>query len=276
MVPLPLWIATITKVFCSCPYLYGSHFNSNNCPIYIGLPCALTVMNSKVIELTVKLGLTLNSNLSLNSKFDRKQYFYPDLPKGYQILQGGFIDVDLHLEFGGGHKKFGITRVHMEEDLRNGAQVDLNKVGVPLLKIVSKPDMRTCIGDAEYATEIQRFVHYLGVEIKKVNSFLAIHKAINIEISRQALLDSQSLGDKIVQETKLWEEGSQRKITMRKKEGLADYRYFLEPDLPEVVITIYHIDSIHSTLLELLEMKRRKYEEMGLSMQDVLFLAKHW
>ncbi|KAF6144423.1 hypothetical protein GIB67_024650 [Kingdonia uniflora] len=279
-------LATITKAFCSCPYLYGSHPNSNICPICMGLPGALPVMNSKVIEFAVKLGLALNSNLSLNSKFDRKQYFYPDLPKGYQISQfdipialGGFIDVDLPLEFGGGHRKFGITRVHMEEDAGkllhsgNGAQVDLNRAGVPLLEIVSEPDMRTGIEAAEYAAEIQRLVRYLGVEIKNVNSFSAIHKAIDFEISRQALFHSQSQGDQIVQETRLWEEGSQRTITMRKKEGLADYRYFPEPDLPEVVITTDYIDSIRSTLPELPEMKRRRYEEMGLSMQDVLFLA---
>ncbi|KAF6137230.1 hypothetical protein GIB67_030994, partial [Kingdonia uniflora] len=267
-----------------CPYLYGSHSNSNNYPIYMGFPCALPVMNSKAIELIVKLELALNSNLSLNSKFDRKQYFYSDLPKGYHISQfdipialGRFINVDLPVEFDGGHMKFGITRIHMEEDAgkllqsRNGAHVDLNKAGVPFLEIVSKLDISTGIE----AAEMQRLVRYLGVEIKKENSFSAIHKAIDFKISRQSLFDSQSLGDQIVQETKLWEEGYQRKIAIRKKERLADYRYIPEPDLlPEVVITTDYIDSIYSTLPELREMKRRRYEEMGLSIQDVLFLAK--
>ncbi|GMI72075.1 GLU-ADT subunit B [Hibiscus trionum] len=309
-------LSTLTKAFCSCPYNYGSQPNTSVCPICMGLPGALPVLNSKVIEFAVKLGLALNCKLSLNSKFDRKQYFYPDLPKGYQISQfdipiatGGFVDLDLPLEFGGGHRKFGITRVHMEEDAGkllhsgNGAQVDLNRAGVPLLEIVSEPDMRTGIEAAEYAAELQRVVRYLGisngnmqegslrcdvnvsirpigqsefgtkVEIKNLNSFSSINRAIDFEISRQALLLSQGQGDQIVQETRLWEEGAQKTVTMRKKEGLSDYRYFPEPDLPEVVLTQEYVDSILNSLPELPEIKRRRYENMGLSMQDVLFLA---
>ncbi|KAL4297738.1 hypothetical protein GQ457_12G004650 [Hibiscus cannabinus] len=309
-------LSTLTKAFCSCPYNYGSQPNTSICPICMGLPGALPVLNSKMIEFAVKLGLALNCKLSLNSKFDRKQYFYPDLPKGYQISQfdipiatGGYIDLDIPLEFGGGHKKFGITRVHMEEDAGkllhsgNGAQVDLNRAGVPLLEIVSEPDMRTGIEAAEYAAELQRVVRYLGisngnmqegslrcdvnvsirpigqlefgtkVEIKNLNSFSSINRAIDFEISRQAQLHSQGQGDHIVQETRLWEEGAQKTVTMRKKEGLSDYRYFPEPDLPEVILTQEYVDSIHKSLPELPEMKRRRYENMGLSMQDVLFLA---
>lgn len=258
--------------------------------------------------------------MALNSKFDRKQYFYPDLPKGYQISQfdvpiaeKGFVDLDLPVEFGGGHRRFGITRVHIEEDAgklihsaaATGAysQVDLNRAGVPLLEIVSDPDMRTGLEAAEYASEIQRLVRFLDVgngnmqegslrcdvnvsvrpigqpefgtkvEIKNMNSFSAMHRAIDFEISRQVLLHSQGQADQIVQETRLWEEGAQRTITMRKKEGLADYRYFPEPDLPDVVLTTEYIDSIRASLPELPELKRRRYEKMGLSMQDVLFLA---
>ncbi|KAH9681605.1 glutamyl-tRNA(Gln) amidotransferase subunit B [Citrus sinensis] len=304
----------------------------------MGLPGALPVVNSKVVEFAVKLGLALNCKLSFYSKFDRKQYFYPDLPKGYQISQfdipiatGGYLDVDLPVEFGGGHRRFGITRVHMEEDagkllhaddgeysqeitfpimlhwfsalLTYALQVDLNRAGVPLLEIVSEPDMRTGIEAAEYAAELQRLVRYLGVsngnmqegslrcdvnvsirpvgqskfgtkvEIKNLNSFSSINRAIDFEIARQALLYSQGKADQIVQETRLWEEGSQKTVTMRKKEGLADYRYFPEPDLPEVILNKEYVDSIQSSLPELPEMKRRRYEEMGLSMQDVLFLA---
>ncbi|KAH9681603.1 glutamyl-tRNA(Gln) amidotransferase subunit B [Citrus sinensis] len=306
----------------------------------MGLPGALPVVNSKVVEFAVKLGLALNCKLSFYSKFDRKQYFYPDLPKGYQISQfdipiatGGYLDVDLPVEFGGGHRRFGITRVHMEEDagkllhaddgeysqeitfpimlhwfsalltLLYALQVDLNRAGVPLLEIVSEPDMRTGIEAAEYAAELQRLVRYLGVsngnmqegslrcdvnvsirpvgqskfgtkvEIKNLNSFSSINRAIDFEIARQALLYSQGKADQIVQETRLWEEGSQKTVTMRKKEGLADYRYFPEPDLPEVILNKEYVDSIQSSLPELPEMKRRRYEEMGLSMQDVLFLA---
>ncbi|KAI3844202.1 hypothetical protein MKX03_032273 [Papaver bracteatum] len=311
-------LSTLTKAFCSCPYNYGSQPNTTFCPICMGLPGALPIFNSKVIECAVKLGLALNCKLAMTSKFDRKQYFYPDLPKGYQISQfdvpiasGGYVDLDLPLEFGGGHRKFGITRVHMEEDAgklmhsETGmySQVDLNRAGVPLLEIVSEPDMRTGIEAAEYAAEIQRLVRYLGVgngnmqegslrcdvnvsvrpigqaefgtkvEIKNMNSFSAMHRAIDFEISRQVLLHNQGLADQIVQETRLWEEGAQKTATMRRKEGLADYRYFPEPDLPEVVLMEDYVESIRASLPELPEMKRRRFENMGLSMQDVLFLA---
>ncbi|XP_042518420.1 glutamyl-tRNA(Gln) amidotransferase subunit B, chloroplastic/mitochondrial [Macadamia integrifolia] len=311
-------ISTLTKAFCRCPYFYGSQPNTHVCPICMGLPGALPVLNSKVIEFAVIVGLALNCNLSMNSKFDRKQYFYPDLPKGYQISQfdvpiatGGFIELDLPTEYGGGHRRFGITRVHMEEDagklLHSGtesySQVDLNRAGVPLLEIVSEPDMRSGLEAAEYAAEIQRLVRYLGVsngnmqegslrcdvnvsvrpigqsefgtkvEIKNVNSFSAINRAIDFEISRQVDLHSQGQGDQIVQETRLWEEGTQRTVSMRKKEGLSDYRYFPEPDLPEVILSEEYVNTISSSLPELPEMKRRRYENMGLSMQDVLFLA---
>ncbi|KAL5712074.1 hypothetical protein ACHQM5_014280 [Ranunculus cassubicifolius] len=311
-------LSTLTKAFCSCPYNYGSQPNTTVCPICMGLPGALPVLNSKVIEFAVKVGLALNCKLSFNSKFDRKQYFYPDLPKGYQISQfdipiaeHGYVDLDLPVEFGGGHRRFGVTRVHMEEDagklLHSGAgsysQVDLNRAGVPLLEIVSEPDMRTGLEAAEYASEIQRLVRFLGVsngnmqegslrcdvnvsvrpvaqsefgtkvEIKNLNSFSAMHRAIDYEISRQVLLHSEGQADQIVQETRLWEEGAQRTSTMRKKEGLADYRYFPEPDLPQVVLTTEYVDTIRESLPELPESKRRRYEKMGLSMQDVLFLA---
>ncbi|KAK4266238.1 hypothetical protein QN277_027188 [Acacia crassicarpa] len=311
-------LSTLTKAFCGCPYNYGSPPNTSVCPICMGLPGALPVLNSKVIEFAVKLGLALNCKLSFNSKFDRKQYFYPDLPKGYQISQfdvpiaaGGFIDVDLPLEYGGGHRKFGITRVHMEEDAgkllhaENGSysQVDLNRAGVPLLEIVSEPDMRNGIEAAEYAAELQRLVRYLGVsngnmqegslrcdvnvsvrpigqswfgtkvEIKNLNSFSSMSRAIDFEISRQVQLHSQGQQDQIVQETRLWEEGAQRTVTMRKKEGLSDYRYFPEPDLPAVILSKDYVDDICNSLPELPEIKRRRYENMGLSMQDVLFLA---
>ncbi|PIN01811.1 Glutamyl-tRNA amidotransferase subunit B [Handroanthus impetiginosus] len=291
-------LSTQTKAFCSCPYNYGAQPNTSICPICMGLPGALPVLNSKVIGYAVKLGLALNCKLSLNSKFDRKQYFYPDLPKGYQISQfdipiatGGYLDVDLPVEFGGGHRKFGITRV------------DLNRAGVPLLEIVSEPDMRTGIEAAEYAAELQRLVRYLGVsngnmqegslrcdvnisirpigqlefgtkvEIKNLNSFSSVSRAIDFEISRQVLLHSQGQADHIVQETRLWEEGAQKTVTMRKKEGLSDYRYFPEPDLPGVTLTNEYINEIRDSLPELPEMKRRRYEKLGLSMQDVLFLT---
>ncbi|KAI4346118.1 hypothetical protein L6164_013197 [Bauhinia variegata] len=311
-------LASQTKAFCSCPYHYGSLPNTSICPICMGLPGALPALNSKVIEFAVKVGLALNCKLSMNSKFDRKQYFYPDLPKGYQISQfdvpiatGGYVDVDIPVEFGGGHRRFGITRVHMEEDAGkllhaedgSHSQVDLNRAGVPLLEIVSEPDMRSGIEAAEYAVELQRLVRYLGVsngnmqegslrcdvnvsvrpigqsqlgtkvEIKNLNSFSSVSRAIDFEISRQVLLHSQGQENQIVQETRLWNEGSQKTVTMRKKEGLSDYRYFPEPDLPAVILSKEYVDDIRNSLPELPEMNRRRYEKMGLSMQDVLFLA---
>lgn len=316
-------LSTHTKAFCSCPSKYGSHPNSNVCPICMGLPGCLPVLNERVVESAVKLGVALHCQLSLKSKFDRKQYFYPDLPKGYQISQhdipiarNGFIDVDIPMEFGGGHRHFCITRVHMEEDagklIHAGndrlsgsfyTQVDLNRAGVPLLEIVSEPDMRSGVEAAEYAAELQRLVRYLGVsngnmqegslrcdvnvsvrpkgelpfgtkvEIKNMNSFSAMQRAIDFEISRQVTLHQEGQGDKIVQETRLWEEESQRTITMRVKEGLADYRYFPEPDLPEVILTQDYIDALKASLPELPDEKRRRYERMGLSMQDVIILA---
>ncbi|KAI3859997.1 hypothetical protein MKW92_050832 [Papaver armeniacum] len=256
-------LSTLTKAFCSCPYNYGSQPNTTVCPICMGLPGALPIFNSKVIECA----------------FDRKQYFYPDLPKGYQISQfdvpiasDGYVDLDLPLEFGGGHRKFGITRVHMEEDAgklmhsETGmySQVDLNRAGVPLLEIVSEPDMRTGIEAAEYAAEIQRLVRYLGVgngnmqegslrcdvnvSVRPIGQAELGTKGNRFEISRQVLLHNQGLAEQIVQETRLWEEGAQE------KEGLADYRYFPEPDLPEVVLTEDYVEGIRASLPELPEM----------------------
>ncbi|KAI5077144.1 hypothetical protein GOP47_0006968 [Adiantum capillus-veneris] len=319
-------LSTATKAFCSCPSRYGADPNANICPICMGLPGCLPVLNVKVVECAVKLGLALGADITLNSKFDRKQYFYADLPKGYQISQfdipifkNGAIDVDLPVEFGGGHRRFGITRVHMEEDagklVHAGgdrlsgspySQVDLNRAGVPLLEVVSEPDMRSGLEAAEYAAELQRLVRYVGisngnmqegsmrcdvnisvrkkgdekfgtkVEIKNMNSFSAMQRAIEFEISRQVSLHGEGQPAKIVQETRLWEEGSQRTITMRLKEGLADYRYFPEPDLPEVVLEQSFVDEVRANLPELPEQKRRRYEGMGLSMQDVLVLANDY
>lgn len=319
-------LSTASKAFCSCPSQYGAEPNTNVCPICMGLPGCLPVLNAKVVECAIKLGLALGAEITLNSKFDRKQYFYADLPKGYQISQfdipiakHGTIDVDLPVEFGGGHRRFGITRVHMEEDagklIHGGgdrlsgslySQVDLNRAGVPLLEVVSEPEMRSGLEAAEYAAELQRLVRYLGIsngnmqegsmrcdvnisvrkrgqekfgtkiEIKNMNSFSAMQRAIEFEILRQVSLHQEGQAAKIVQETRLWEEGSQRTLSMRLKEGLADYRYFPEPDLPEVVLEQEFIDRIRADLPELPDRKRRRYEGMGLSLQDVLILANDY
>ncbi|KAK2363399.1 glutamyl-tRNA(Gln) amidotransferase subunit B, chloroplastic/mitochondrial [Trifolium repens] len=274
-------LSTLTKAFCNCPYSYATFPNTTICPVCMGLPGALPVFNNKI------------------SQFD------------VPIAASGFLHVDIPFEFGGGHKRFGITRVHMEEDAGklmhtekgNYSQVDLNRAGVPLLEIVSEPDMRNGIEAAEYAAELQRLVRYLGVsngnmqegslrcdvnvsvrpigqskfgtkvEVKNLNSFSSMSRAIDFEITRQVLLHSQGQEDQIVQETRLWDEGSQRTITMRKKEGLADYRYFPEPDLPSVILSQEYVDGIQNSLPELPEEKRRRYEKLGLGMQDVIFLA---
>eukprot|EP00271_Cylindrocystis_brebissonii_P012474 TRINITY_DN3102_c0_g1_i4.p1 TRINITY_DN3102_c0_g1~~TRINITY_DN3102_c0_g1_i4.p1 ORF type:complete len:517 (+),score=106.61 TRINITY_DN3102_c0_g1_i4:358-1908(+) len=315
-------LATMTKAFCTCPAQYGAAPNSHVCPVCLGLPGSLPLINAKAVEYAAKVGLALHCEVARRSKFDRKQYFYPDLPKGYQISQfdepiasGGYVDVDLPVECGGGHRRFGVTRAHMEEDSgkllhfgegstgAQASQVDLNRAGTPLVEIVSEPDLRSGVEAAEYAAEIQRLVRYLGVsngnmaegslrcdvnisirpkgrerfgtkvEIKNMNSFSAMQRAIEYEIARQTGLENAGRGDAIVQETRLWDEGAQQTRTMRKKEGLADYRYFPEPDLPEVVLGEEELVSWQAALPELPEAKRRRYESLGLGMQDVLVLA---
>ncbi|KAK7854217.1 glutamyl-trna(gln) amidotransferase subunit b, partial [Quercus suber] len=258
----------------------------------------------KVIELAVKLGLALNCKFSLNSNFDRKQYFYPVLPKGYQISQfdvpianGGYIDLDIPVEFGGGHRSFGITRVHMEEDAGKLLHSENGSFACSR-EIVSEPDMRTGVEAAEYAAEIQRLADYLGVSNGKMQEggkkvlFELELNAFDVHSNWQCagaltkpLLYCQSAGllilkfqgrcffiaqgqsDQITQETRLCEEGAQKTVTMRKKEGLSDYLYFPEPDLRGVTLTKEYVNSIHDSLPELPEVKHRRYEKMGLSMQ---------
>ena len=292
---------TVTKAFCSCRNEYGADPNTHVCPVCLGHPGTLPALNSAVVEKSVLAGLALNCNISRESKFDRKQYvdvavsliieycrsptppvppprryFYPDLPKGYQISQydiplchGGFIDVAIPEE---GTKRIGITRAHMEEDAgklvyigsdglsgAQSSQVDYNRGGVPLLEIVSEPDMRTGKEAAMYAAELRRIMLCIGVsngnmaegsmrcdvnvsvrkrgapefgtkvEVKNMNSFNAMQRAIDFEFVRQCTLIEENKEDEIVQETRLWDENGQFTAPMRKKEGLADYRYFPEP-----------------------------------------------
>lgn len=310
-------LGTQTKAFCCCPSQYGAEPNSNVCPVCMGHPGVLPVVNRSMVELAVRVGVALNCRIAPRSKFDRKQYFYPDLPKGYQISQfdvplaeGGFVDVELPVEAGGGHRRFGVTRAHLEEDAGKllhggaggGSQVDLNRAGVPLLEIVSEPDMRSGLEAAEYAAELQRIVRYVGagngnmaegslrcdvnvsvrrpgaplgtkVEVKNLNSFAAMARAVEFEVARQVALHRGGRAADIVTETRLWDEAAQKTFTMRVKEGLADYRYFPEPDLPELVLPPALVDGVRAALPELPEAKRRRYAAMGLSMQDVLVLA---
>jgi aspartyl-tRNA(Asn)/glutamyl-tRNA(Gln) amidotransferase subunit B len=316
-------LSTQTKIFSNSSTEFGSIPNTNIDPICVGMPGVLPVLNQKVLEYAVKAGLALNCQIAPYSKFDRKQYFYPDLPKNYQISQfdlpiaeHGWLEIELPDAAGKSiRKKIGITRLHMEEDagklVHAGSDrlsgstyslVDYNRAGIPLIEIVSEPDLRSGQEAAEYAEEVRRIVRYIGVsdgnmqegslrcdvnisvrpvgqkefgvkvEIKNMNSFSAIQKAIEYEIERQ--IEAVEAGEAIIQETRLWEEGSQRTISMRVKEGSSDYRYFPEPDLPPIEVSKEQLEEWRSTLPELPAQKRYRYEsELGLSAYDTRVLT---
>jgi len=311
-------LSTETKIFSYSSTAFGATPNTNIDPICLGLPGVLPVLNQKVLEYAVKAGLALNCTIAKYSKFDRKQYFYPDLPKNYQISQydlpiaeHGWLEIELADKDGKPQrKKIGITRLHMEEDagklVHGGSDrlsgstfslVDYNRAGVPLIEIVSEPDLRSGEEAAEYAQELRRIVRYLGVsdgnmqegslrcdvnisvrpvgqkefgvkvEIKNMNSFSAIQKAIDYEIERQ--IEAIEAGEPIFQETRLWEEGAQRTVSMRSKEGSSDYRYFPEPDLPPIQVSADQLSGWTGELPELPAQKRDRYEsELGLSAYD--------
>ena len=317
-------LSTNTKIFSSSSTAFGADPNTNIDPVCMGLPGVLPVLNEKVLEYAVKAGLALNCQIAKYSKFDRKQYFYPDLPKNYQISQydlpiaeHGWLEIELVDADGNPiRKRIGITRLHMEEDagklVHAGSDrlsgstyslVDYNRAGVPLVEIVSEPDLRSGQEAAEYAQELRRIVRYLGVsdgnmqegslrcdvnisvrpvgqkefgtkvEIKNMNSFSAIQRAIEYEIERQ--IAAIEAGERIIQETRLWEEGSQRTSSMRVKEGSSDYRYFPEPDLAPIEVSSEQLDKWRSELPELPAQKRHHYEsELGLSPYDARVLTE--
>ncbi|BAU65101.1 glutamyl-tRNA(Gln) amidotransferase subunit B [Stanieria sp. NIES-3757] len=316
---------TETKIFSSESTKFDpDNPNTNISPICLGYPGVLPVLNEKVLEYAVKAGLALNCTIAPYSKFDRKQYFYPDLPKNYQISQfdlpiaeHGWLEIEIAEKPNSEplKKRIGITRLHMEEDagkLTHGGSdrlsgstyslVDFNRAGIPLLEIVSEPDLRSGKEAAEYAQELRRIMLYLGisdgkmqegslrcdvnisirpvgqeefgtkVEIKNMNSFSAIQKAIDYEIERQ--IEAVENGEPIIQETRLWEEGSQRTISMRSKEGSSDYRYFPEPDLPPIEVSKTQLETWKAELPELPASKRHRYEsELGLSAYDARVLT---
>ncbi|ADR18958.1 Asp-tRNA(Asn)/Glu-tRNA(Gln) amidotransferase subunit GatB [Calditerrivibrio nitroreducens] len=284
---------TNTKIFCSCPTTFGEEPNTNVCPVCLGMPGVLPVLNEKVVEYTVKAGLALNCKIQQKSVFARKNYFYPDLPKNYQISQfelpiclDGFVDIDTE----NGVKRIGITRIHMEEDAGklihgenlgnpNSSYVDYNRTGTPLMEIVSEPDMRSSEEAKAYLEKLKLILEYTGVsdcsmekgslrcdanvsvrpigqkefgtkvEIKNMNSFKNVQKAIDYEIRRQ--ISEIESGNIIVQETRLWDPEKGITISMRSKEESHDYRYFPDPDLVPVVVTKDMIDSIKKTLPEM-------------------------
>jgi len=316
-------LKTDSKIFCNCSTEFGTPPNTNVCPVCMGYPGVLPVLNQRVLEYAVKAGLALNCEIAAFSKFDRKQYFYPDLPKNYQIsqydlpiAQHGWLEIELvDADNNPIRKKIGITRLHMEEDagklVHAGSDrlsgstyslVDFNRTGIPLVEIVSEPDMRSGQEAAEYAQELRRILRYLDVsdgnmqegslrcdvnisvrqvgqqefgtkvEIKNMNSFNAIQRAIEYEIERQtAALEA---GERIVMETRLWEEGSQRTISMRSKEGSSDYRYFPEPDLVPIEVSAEQLEKWRNQLPELPAQKRHCYEtQLDLSAYDARVLT---
>ncbi|MDJ0636394.1 MAG: Asp-tRNA(Asn)/Glu-tRNA(Gln) amidotransferase subunit GatB [Xenococcaceae cyanobacterium MO_188.B29] len=316
---------TETKIFSSESTKFDpDNPNTNVSPICLGYPGVLPVLNEKVLEYAVKAGLALNCQIAPYSKFDRKQYFYPDLPKNYQISQydlpiaeHGWLEIEIVEKQNSEpvRKKIGITRLHMEEDagkLNHAGSdrldgstyslVDFNRAGVPLVEIVSEPDLRSGKEAAEYAQELRRIMLYLGisdgkmqegslrcdvnisvrpvgqkefgtkVEIKNMNSFSAIQKAIDYEIERQ--IEAIENGEPIYQETRLWQEGSGTTKSMRMKEGSSDYRYFPEPDLPPIEVSPEQLKLWKSELVELPAQKRHRYEEkLGLSAYDARVLT---
>jgi aspartyl-tRNA(Asn)/glutamyl-tRNA(Gln) amidotransferase subunit B len=314
---------TETKIFSTSSTKFGATPNSHIDPVCLGLPGTLPVLNQKVLEYAVKAGLALNCQIAPYSKFDRKQYFYPDLPKNYQISQydlpiaeHGWLEIELIDSDGQPvRKRIGITRLHMEEDagklVHVGSDrlagstcslVDYNRAGVPLVEIVSEPDLRSGQEAAEYAQELRRIVRYLGVsdgnmqegslrcdvnisvrpvgrekfgtkvEIKNMNSFSAIQRAIDFEIERQ--IQALATGEPIYQETRLWDESSQQTFSMRLKEGSSDYRYFPEPDLGPIEVSPEQLAAWRSQLPELPAQKRHRYEtELDLSPYDARVLT---
>jgi aspartyl-tRNA(Asn)/glutamyl-tRNA(Gln) amidotransferase subunit B len=304
---------TETKIFCGCPTIFGSEPNTQACPVCIGMPGVLPVLNKKVLEFAIKTGLAMNCKISPYSRFARKNYFYPDLPKGYQISQyelpiceHGYIEIVVDR----GIKKIGITRIHMEEDAGknihggegNYSFVDLNRAGVPLMEIVSEPDIRSPREAVEYMKKLRTILRYLGVcdgnmeqgslrcdanvsvrpagqkeygirtEVKNINSFRFVEKALDYEIRRQIKVLED--GGKIVQETRLWD--STRGVTesMRGKEEAHDYRYFPEPDLVPMIVEQEWIADIKKSLPELPDIKRERFvSEYELPEHDADFLT---
>ncbi len=309
-------LLTETKAFCSCSTRFGAPPNSNVCPVCLGLPGALPVLNHRAVEFATLASMALNCRVNQTSIFARKNYFYPDLPKGYQISQfdkplaeHGFIEVQVARE----RKRVGITRLHMEEDagksIHDGfpdsaecTSIDLNRSGVPLIEIVSEPDMRSPEEAYEYLTRLKEIILYTGVsdcnmeegslrcdanisirprgqkelgtkaEVKNVNSFRFIKLALEYEIERQ--VDILESGGKVVQETRLYNSAEGKTFSMRSKEQAHDYRYFPEPDLLPLVVDSKMQDAVRATLPELPESRRaRMVTDYGISEQDAIVLT---
>ena len=306
-------LSTKTKIFCSCPTTFGANPNTQVCPICMGMPGTLPVLNEKVVEYAVKAGLATNCEIARKSKNDRKNYFYPDLPKAYQISQydeplceHGYVEI----ENKDGKKKIGLTRIHIEEDagklnhdeFGGGSLVDLNRAGVPLIEIVSEPDLRSAEEADSYLKKLKSILEYIEVsdckmqegsfradvnvsvrkkgdtklgtrtEMKNMNSFRSITRAIEYEVDRQ--IDVLEDGGKIEQETLRWDEVSGKTFSMRDKEDAQDYRYFPDPDLVAINLSDEYIENIKNNLPELPESRKERYlKEYKLSEKDASIIT---
>ena len=302
-------LSTKTKIFCSCPTEFGAEPNTHVCPVCMAMPGALPVLNEKVVEYAVKAGLATNCTISRDSKNDRKNYFYPDLPKSYQISQfdkplceHGYVEIEDEEE---NKKKIRILRIHIEEDagklnhneFTGGSLVDLNRAGVPLIEIVSEPDLRSTKEAEEYLKKLKSILEYIEVsdckmqegsfradvnvsvrkkgatefgtrtETKNMNSFRSIIREIEYETQRQ--IEVIENGGKVEQETLRWDDVSGKTFSMRDKEDAEDYRYFPEPDLVAIRLSEEYIENIKNNLPELPESRKQKYLSVyGLSEKD--------
>jgi aspartyl-tRNA(Asn)/glutamyl-tRNA(Gln) amidotransferase subunit B len=293
-------LKTRTKIFCGCSTAFGAPPNTHTCPVCLGMPGVLPVLNKKVVEYTLKMAIATHCRINRESKFARKNYFYPDLPKGYQISQyelpialNGFIDIEIN----GNQKRIGITRIHMEEDAgklihdpdRPLSLVDFNRTGVPLIEIVSEPDIRSPEEAGAYLRHLRAIVRYLDIsdgnmeegsfrcdanvsirpkgseafgtraELKNLNSFKHVEKALSFEIARQ--VEVLEDGGRIIQETRLWDPDKNRSTSMRGKEEAHDYRYFPDPDLLPLIIDDDWIDAIKRHIPELPDEKKLRFME---------------
>ena len=303
-------LATKTKIFCNCTTEFGGEPNTHVCEICSGMPGTLPVVNKKVVEFAVRTGLALNCEITQYNKFDRKNYFYPDLPKAYQISQlylpicrNGWVEINDSIN--GGKKKVRIHEIHMEEDAgklvhdewTDSTLVNYNRCGVPLLEIVSEPDIASADEAVEYVEKLRAILQFCGVsdckmqegslradvnvslmekgatefgtrtEMKNINSFKAIHNAVEAEAERQIELIED--GEKVVQETRRWDDSKGTSYAMRSKEDAQDYKYFPEPDIPPIELSDEYVQNIKDTLPELPEAKKARYiSEYGLSEYD--------
>ncbi len=322
-------LKTRTKIFCGCSTQFGQSPNANTCPVCTGMPGMLPVLNKQAVSYAIKAALATNCSINKESRFDRKNYFYPDLPKGYQISQyalpiaeHGFLDIGNPDSENRAEKNsnmenlkkdsiiIGITRIHMEEDAgklihdpaRHRSMVDLNRTGVPLIEIVSEPDIRTAAQAGAYLRKLHTIVKYIDVcdgnmeqgsfrcdanislrpvgqkafgtrtELKNLNSFKNVEKAISYEIERQKYVLEE--GKKVIQETRLWDPSKNKTFSMRGKEEAHDYRYFPDPDLVPLIVDDEWIDEMAATLPELPDEKQARFiKEYNMKPYDASILT---